>query len=148
MTMFMRVVNATDVHDPVSFAHYAQQTIGTKWPNVREMVILRKQADQFFEDNPRADWGTVVNTIGYVRAKRRRLAMPAAVFNQVPWAFKDGFLPELDPRNTTVQDPQVEAQIASILAEETDPWWVAALTMATEAEARRDLVRIWKEQDV
>ena len=146
MTLFLREMPATAVADCPSFACYAQQTIGTKYPNVREMGILRGRAKQFFSETPLAEWATVVQTVGYMRARRKRVDMAWAVFNFVPFAFKDGYLPELEPRNHDLRDPDVEAQITSILAQESDPWWVGAMTLATDPAARRDLVRMWRSQ--
>jgi hypothetical protein len=148
MTLFLRGTPAAAVASPETFAAYAQQTLGTKYPNQKEMQGLRKRAKQFFEETPLADWATVVSTVGYLRAMHRRVDMPWAVFSFVPYAFKDGFLPELDPRNHDLRDPYVESEIASILASETDPWWVGCLTLATDPEARRDLVRMWRNRVV
>jgi hypothetical protein len=146
MTLFLRETPAAAVASPETFAAYAQQTIGTKYPNQKEMATLRKRAKQFFEEMPLADWSTVVQTIGYLRARHRRVDMAWAVFSFVPYAFKDGFLPQLDPSNHDVRDPSVEAEIARILEQETDPWWVGNLTLATEPEARRDLVHMWRNR--
>jgi hypothetical protein len=146
MTLFLREMPAASVADAETFAAYAQQTIGTKYPNIKEMATLKRRAKQFFTEMPLADWSTLVQTVGYLRSKRRRVDMAWAVLNFVPSAFRDGFLPELEPRNHERRDPSVEAEIASILAQERDPWWVGAMTLATEPEARRDLVRMWRNR--
>jgi hypothetical protein len=149
MTLFLqREIPAAAVADCPTFATYSQQTIGTKYPNLKEMTTLRRRAKQFFVETPLAGWPTVVSTVGYLRARRRRVDMAWAVFNFVPQAFRDGFLPELDPRNHERDDPYVDAEIAAILATETDPWWVGNLTLAYEPEARRVLVRMWRNRVV
>lgn len=147
MSTFTRSLSPTDVVDAQSFAAYAQQTIGTKWPTIKERVMLQARTTQFFADNPHADWTTLVKAIAYVRASRRRLAMPWDVLYQVPWAFREGFLPELDPSNHIDEDPQVERQIEWILEQETDEWWRHALMYSVGVENRRGLVQMWKTRD-
>lgn len=148
MTMFLRETPASAVVDERTFASYAHQMIGTKYPNLGEMITLKKRVKQFFSEYPLADWSTLVQTVAYLRGRRKRLAMPWAILTWVPYAFQDGFLPELDPRNHEQRDPFVEAEIAAILSQETDQWWVGALTLATEPAARRDLVHMWRNRVV
>jgi hypothetical protein len=148
MTMFLRETPASAVVDERTFASYAHQMIGTKYPNVREMITLRKRTNQFFTEYPLADWATLVQTVAYLRGLHRRVDYPWAVLNFVPGAYRDGILPELDPRNHEHREPDVEAQIVSILATESDPWWVGAMTLATEPAARRDLVQMWRNRVV
>jgi hypothetical protein len=146
MTNLLREVSAAEVADERSFASYAHQVLGTKYPNIKEMVTLKTRTKQFFVEQPRADWSTLVQTVSYLRAIRKRVDFPWAVLNFVPFAFRDGFLPELDPRNNEQPDPSVEAEVAFILSQETDEWWVGALTLATEVAARRTLVRMWRNR--
>jgi hypothetical protein len=143
--MTLRLTTAAEVISPETFAAYAHHSIGTKQPNFKEMIILKARAKQFFDEYPLADWSTLVDTVGYLRARRKRVGMPWAVLSFVPSAYGDGFLPGLDPHNHDRLDPGVEADIAMILRVETDPHWIANLTLASEPAARRDLVRIWKD---
>jgi hypothetical protein len=145
--MSFRPIAASEVTDPDTLARYAQQTIGTKIPNGKEIVLMRTRCKRFFEEYPTADFSTLVHTIDYIRAKRKRVAMPWAVFAFVPWAYKDGFLPELDPRNHVVVDGHVEGQIHWILERETDPWWVNAFTYAVGVDTRKRLLgQYWAEK--
>jgi hypothetical protein len=148
MSSFEHVYTTTEVVDPVSFARYAQQSIGTKYPTGNEWSRLKGACGTFFEHNPRATWLTLVHTVGYARAKRIRVATPWGLLRMVPQAFKDGFLPELDPRNFKLSDSNVEGKIAWILEHETDEWWVRALTFATGVEPRRNLVQRWDKLQV
>ena len=148
MTMFLRETPASAVVDERTFASYAHQMIGTKFPNLKEMITLRTRTKQFFGEYPLADWATLVQTVAYIRGRRKRVGYPWGVLLFVPDAYRDGFLPELDPRNHERRDPYVESEIAAILAQETDQWWVGALTLASEPAARRDLVRMWRNRVV
>jgi hypothetical protein len=84
MSRLMQNVSAADVTSPETFAAYAHQALGTKYPNQKELAGLRKRVKEFFDYYPLADWGTVVTTVAYIRARHKRLAMPWGVFSFVP----------------------------------------------------------------
>lgn len=146
MSTFLHVVESNEVEDAESFSVFAQQTLGTAHLYGKDMVVLKVRLNKFFKDNPAATYSTLVSTVEYVRAKRKRLAMPWAVIAFVPWAFKDGFLPELDPVNVVYSDPHVESGIAYALERENDPWWVSTLTHANGIKARRMVLGMWRTE--
>ena len=148
MTTFLRCVERSQVNDPESFAAYAQQMLGSKYPAGREIAVLRLKLNEFQAQNPKVDWKVLVRTIDYMRSKRARAAMPWAVLSFVHPAYRDGFLPELAPRNADLRDSYVEAQIEHILTSETDPWWVACLSNAEGSGPRRELLRLYQQKDL
>lgn len=148
MSVYLDRISRAEVDDPVTFARYAHQTIGTKAPCIKEMARLRKCTAEFFEAYPHGSWQVLCTTVEWCRAKRRRLAMPWHVIDQVPWAYKDGLLPELDPHNHRAVDRRVEHAISVLMTTETDPWWTRAFRGATTLDTQRTLLKMWKEDHV
>jgi hypothetical protein len=57
---------------PRAFAEYCQQTIGTPWPTLKDMTILRKKIKEFFEHYPRCDYRSLCRVANWCRARKRR----------------------------------------------------------------------------
>lgn len=142
----IKVWSPSEVTDATSFCHYAQQRLGTGdgW---KEIASLTRDAQEFFAKTPGANWLTLVHTVEYIRSVRRRVATPAGVVSLVPYALRDGFLPEMDRRIKPIEDAHVESEIEYILAHETDPWWVRAFTCVKGVDERRNLVRMYHNRE-
>lgn len=147
MTYLLHQLTPSEVTDVKTFASFANQTIGTSFPrNQREWGQAGKHCSTFFAENPHADWMTLVNTVAWAKAKRRRLATVTALVNSVRWAFADGALPELDPTKRRVVDEYTEEAIWKALDTETDPCWRNMLICANGIENRRLVLHAWRDR--
>ena len=141
MTTYLRQYAPDEVIDPESFAAYAQQCIGT--PHItKDMPAIRRQLKLFFAKNPQATYGTLVRTVDWCRAKKRRPATAMGVISQVRFAWSDGILPELNPHQVTA-DPGVEYGITMALRTETDTRWRTRLIGASGPDNRRLALVEW-----
>lgn len=134
-------LNSTKVDSVESFCEYIQQSMGTPYPTVKMMPSTRKTFARFFEQYPKADWQTLCKTVDYCRAKKKRLAQAYSIVSMVRFAWRDGFLPELDPN----VDKEVDAAIAAALEVETDREWRKRLMLATSVEGKQIALREWGE---
>ena len=133
------------VNDARSFALFAQQQVGTPQPsNSGQWLALEKQVRLFLEQYPGADWNTLVKTVGYIKNRRLRPATTHAILTQVRWAWKHGYLPELDPDDRQI-DVDLEARIDAALRQEDDPVWRHKL-LGSEGSARRYVYNVWAKE--
>lgn len=135
-------IDAADVKDAESFAAYCQQTIGIPYPTVRDLQVLKRTAKQFFAENPRASWQTMVRVADWCNNNRRRFPQAYGVFTQVRHAWSAHYVPELDPVQQT--DPGLEERITSALAVETDVEWRRRLMIAS-GPMRAVVYDAWKQ---
>lgn len=141
MTEFLSSTPSSEVRDAWSFARFAQETIGTPIPYGKDIAVLQRKLNDFFSATPKASWGTLVHTVEYCRAKRKRPALAWGILAQVRWAWAEGILPELDP--TAEADTNLEWHIARALETETDPRWRRMLIGACGLENRRATLNAW-----
>lgn len=137
-------VKPEDVTSPEKFADYVAQTCGTPWVTFKDMAILKKQLKEFWINCPNANWFTLVRTAQWARSKKKRPARVYSIIRMVPWAWQEGFLPELDP--TKQVDPEVEEQIQQALLVEQSPEWRYRLIGAEGMTARREVLLAWQTQ--
>lgn len=116
------VIARVHVTNPRAFSTYSHQMLGTKKVTPKEFPGFVAQIGRFFKERPRATWATLVRTIDYMRAKRRRVCYPTAVLKFVNMAYTDGFLPELDVTSCE-RDDDLEVLINKALTVETNPGW-------------------------
>jgi hypothetical protein len=123
------------------FAVYCRQRLGVPGATVKDLLILKARARQFFEENPGASWLTLCRVIDWCRSRKWRLAKVWNVFDCAGFAFQDGFLPELDPSD---EDPELEQEIQRALEVETRESWQRRLIVSRGATARRMVLEEWK----
>jgi hypothetical protein len=140
--MKLGLVGVQDVNDPVTFAQYVQQRLGTPYPNYKQLPVLRKTIKTFFEAYPNADYGTLVRLTNWARDKKKRPAHSYQLIGMVRYAWSDGALPELDPKDRV--DPETEAAIEAALKIEKDEAWRKRLMMATGIQGRQEVYAAWK----
>lgn len=116
------VIERVHVTNPRAFSTYSHQMLGTKKVTPKEFPNFVGAIGRFFKERPRATWATLVRTIDYMRAKRRRVCYATAVLKFVNMAYVDGFLPELDMTSCPKDEP-LEVLINKALAVEIDPGW-------------------------
>lgn len=134
----------SDAPDPVAaFAEYAQQKLGVPWPTANDMRILRKKVTEFFGHYPRLTITTLCRVVDWAKSRRRRFDRVWKVVEAFRYAYKDGFLPELDPAG---RDEDVETRIAAALAVETDPNWRRWLIVADGVTARTKTITDWEHE--
>lgn len=124
-------IEQEDVVDVKSFYDYAQQEVGIPKPYAKEIAILRKTINQFFEDNPNTDWNSLAKIVVWAKRNKARFQSPTTlVMYGHRKAFVAGYLPELDP-NYIDTDRLMEARDAAIRVE-TDEKWTEDLYYTTD----------------
>lgn len=126
---------------PKAYAEYCQQIIGTPWPTIKDMAILRKKIKEFFSHYPQCDYRSLCRIAQWARARKRRpnrTWMVVALFRD---AWRDGYLPELDPAER--REENIEQAIADALDEENREEWRRRLLGARGVEARREAYNEW-----
>lgn len=128
--------------DPaMAFACYCQQIMGTPWPTIKDQVVLRKAAAEFFEYYPHATWHTLCKVALWCKQKKKRCPRVHLVVNAFRDAWADGALPELDANRT---DTSLEDKIKALLESgELDEGWRARFARTTGTEARRAAYEDW-----
>lgn len=136
------LVNAAE--DPTrAFAEYVQQTLGVPWPTQRDMVILRKKVNDFFELYPQADYRTLCRVVVFMRSRKRRVSRMWMVVEEFRKAWAAGQLPELDPGY--VRDDGIKTLIEEALTVETDPVWRRRLLLAQGPASQREVYVSWQQ---
>lgn len=132
-----------DVVDPITFAQYAQQTIGTPLPKGKDVIALRKVLKDFFEENPQIDYALLARLVDWCRSRKKRPASALAVPGYLRYAWAAGHFPELDPNNKD-RDDDLERAIDRALEDETNPEWRRRLVGAQGNEARKGVLAAWR----
>lgn len=126
---------------PRAFADYCQQTIGTPWPTLKDMTILRKKIKEFFAHYPQCDYRSLCRVAQWARSHKKRPTRAWLVLEMFRDAWRDGYLPELDPAER--RDENIEGNISTALDEETRPEWRSRLLGARGVEGRREAYEEW-----
>lgn len=135
-------MRAQDVSDRDSLQQYIEQQLGVGHVTGRDQAAYRKKVDEFFEHYPNASWGTLVRVVDWAKARRKRFARLHAVVEAARYAYADGYLPELDPRNHI----DVDAEIIGALKTETDPLWRRRLMVAQGIDAKTMVLEEWQSE--
>lgn len=143
MANFFGTISRDEVDSPEVFASYCQQALGTPYPSGKQIATLRRNIKEFFKQNPQASYGTLVRTIDWLRSRRKRVPHCYSVINSVRFAWRDGYLPELDPVET--KDESFEDLITEALKVEQDPWWRDRLTGGLTPKAKLEIYQSWVE---
>ncbi len=139
----LRRLTPQDVTDADKLAEYTRQQLGCPSVSVMEKNKLKTMTRKFFEEHPHVDWMTLVRTVQYCKAKRRRIPYVWSIVDQVRWAWSDGFLPELDAK---INAPtRLDEQIARVLLNEERPGWRYRLLTTVGDENRQALLDAWHE---
>lgn len=144
MEDYFGYLSTSQVNDAKTFARYCQQEVGIPYATQANMVILRRHIKGFFEHYPQADYRTLCKLIDWAKARNKRFTAPHILVTAFRSAWKDGFLPELDPKRQNI-DEQLEEKINKALEIETLPFWRMRLFGATGIEARRNVYTDWKD---
>lgn len=126
---------------PKAYAEYCQQTIGTPWPTIKDMAVLRRKIKEFFGHYPQCDYASLCRIAQWSRAHKRRPTRVWLVVENFREAWRDGYLPELDPAER--QEINVEVGIAEALDIDERPEWRRRLIGARGVEARREAYTEW-----
>jgi len=137
-------IKSNDVRDAESLARYIQQTVGVPWPTLKDMTVLRRSVNEFFQHYPDLDYLTLCRVADWCRSKKRRFARVWQVVPQFRWAYADGALPEVDQVRHT--DVDVEDAIREAVAVETDDVWLDRLVCSQGRSLRREVLERWNQQ--
>lgn len=138
-----RNLGRVDVVDPITFAQYCQQTIGTPLPKGKDVIGLRKVLKDFFEENPTVDYALLARLVDWCRSRKKRPPTAMAVPGYLRYAWAAGHFPELDPNNQE-RDADLEKSIDRALEHETNPEWRRRLVGAQGNEARKGVLAAWR----
>lgn len=136
------VQNAPEKERPKLFADYVQQTLGTPWPTMKDMIVLRKKINEIFEHHPNANYHTLCRIVIFSRSRKRRFERVWGVLGDFRWAFKAGVLTELDPTYQT--DGHYAPLVQRALEDEKDPVWRKRLLMAG-AQQQESVYLEWRK---
>lgn len=142
MTDFFGYMNSAEVVNAKTFAGYVQQQLGTPYPAGYRIAALNKNINEFFTQYPAADYNTLVRTVEFCKARKKRPANATGVLAQIRFAFAAGYLPELVPKER--QDDVLEEKIAAALAVERDVRWRDRLIASTGVDARQRVYVAWE----
>lgn len=140
-----RNLTGDDVVDPVTFAQYCQQVLGTPLPKGKEIVALRSVLRDFFAENPRVDYAMLARLVDWCRSRKKRPATVRCVPGYLRYAWSNGHFPELDP-NGEQRNDDLERSIDSALEHETNDEWRRRLIGAQGIEARRGVLAAWRRE--
>lgn len=137
-----RTLTRDEVVDPVTFAQYCQQVLGTAPLSLKELRALQKVLKDFFAANPKVDYALLARLVDWCRSRKRRVPTAKAVPAQLKYAWSQGHFPELDPQHA--QDEDVERAITRILDTEENPEWRHRLIASVGVDTRREVLRAWR----
>lgn len=139
---FLTYLQLKDVRDFDTFTAYCQQRLGIPPTYGTTRGRLRREINQFFDDNPTATYQTLAKVVDYCANRSRRYATPIGIINfAVGEAFAAGYLPELAPSKDI--DSDLEKAIEAALTVETDPLWVNRFYRSRGVTARREVYESW-----
>lgn len=141
MTHPFSIIRSTSVTDYETAAKFCQQQVGCGYVTGKDLGIFKKKVNELFDHYPAADWQTIVRTAEWAKARRRRFAHLFQLVEAVRYAYEDGYLPELDPRNQA----DVDDQIREALRDELDPDWRRRLMIAQGMQAKSMVLEQWRE---
>lgn len=143
MSDFLRPIERREVVNPKTFGAYCNQMLGTKWlSTVKDLIALGKELKDFFAARPQATYGTLLRTVDWMRAKKKRVCYAKAVIKFVNMAYVDGMLPELDV-TYVARDDTLEGRIERALEVEVDASWRRMLVGCDGVENRRNVYAGW-----
>lgn len=139
MASFYGIMKPQDVVDAKTFAIYAQQKLGTPYPTTQGMIALKKNIKNLFATYEYADYQTLVKLVEWARSKKKRYADTFGLVAHFRYAWRDGYLPELDPNPTR----EIDALIEKALRTEQDQEWRRRLVLSQGVEARTAIYKAW-----
>jgi hypothetical protein len=132
--------------DPAkAFAEYAQQSLGVPWPSYKDLILLRKKANEFFGHYPDADWRTLCRVVSWAANRKRRYARVWALVDDFRKAYRDGALPELDP-GVVRHSQSVQEMVDQALSAETDDVWRTRLLLANGRMQQEEVLASWRRE--
>jgi hypothetical protein len=117
--------------------------LGTPYPTGKQMAILKRQLKDLFANNKNASYATLVRTVEWCKARKKRPPHSYTLIAWIRYAWADGYLPELDAK-APVDEP-LESLITEALEIEADQQWRYKLIGAQGIEARRKIFESWKQ---
>lgn len=143
MSSFYGIMKKEEVVDSKTLAQYVQQKLGTPYPTTQGMIVLRKNIKVIFKLYPDADYQTLVKVVDWAKAKGKKFAHCHNLVAAYRYAWRDGYLPELDPNPTK----EIDKLIDQALEKETDPEWCRRLRLSSGVEARTAVYEAWKRKE-
>lgn len=141
MSLRVDYLTHSEVDSPEKLARYIQQTVGTPFPDVKDINQLKKKVKAFFKQYPHLNYTVLCAVADWCARKKRRFARTAYVVDMFRYAYADGALKcELTQEK---HDPFVEEAIEKALKVETDERWQRRLIIPSSARMRREVIDEW-----
>lgn len=137
----MDYVTIGQVNDAQTLARYIEQTTGTPWATLQDIILLKKKSKEFFTRYPYLDYSTLCHIADWCQRKRRRYSNVWKVIDSFRYAYEDGALPEIDMAR---QDPILEHNICVAVEKEPDQLWRMKLMGERGIDARKELLDNWR----
>lgn len=137
----LSIIRASAVVDMETAEQFIKQQVGIGYITAKDGAIFRKKVNEMFEHYPGSSWQTLVRTAEWAKSRRKRYSRLYELVEAVRYAYQDGFLPELDPRNAET----VDAEIREALLRERDPQWRRRLLVAQGMQAKLSVLQQWQE---
>lgn len=141
MSSFYGIMKKEEVKDAKTLAQYIQQRLGTPYPTTQGMIVLKQNIKHIFKLYPDANYQTLIKVVDWAKTKGQKYAHCHSLVAAYRYAWRDGYLPELDPNPTK----EIDRLIEDALQSETDSDWCRRLIMASGIEAKTNTYKAWKE---
>lgn len=134
-------IKRVDVTNGKKLAYYCQQETGVPLPTGKQYALLYASIKEVFAMYPQANYQTLCSVVEWAKKKGFRYAhVGNLIKNGLRYAYQDGFLPELDPRN---HPNNIENLILDALRVETNEYWIDRLILSTTPEAKEETYEEW-----
>lgn len=122
-------------------AAYCQQETGIPLPSGQQYIIVNKNIKEIFKQYPQANYLTLCSVIEWAKKKGIKYShVGNLVHKGLRFAYLEGYLPELDPRN---HPNNIDNLIRDAIQVETDDYWIDRLIRSTTTEGKEATYESW-----
>lgn len=134
-------IKRSEVTNVRKLAYYCQQETGIPVPDGKQYLIVSANINEIFTQFPQANYQTLCSVIEWAKQKGVRYAHVGNLIKKgLRYAYLEGYLPELDPRN---HPDNIDNLIRAALRVETDDYWLDRLIRSTTTEGKEATYRSW-----
>ena len=134
-------LNYRDVKTYNDFTAFMQQAVGCPIPTKKDIAITRKKLNELQENYPDVQLGLLAQgLVEWAKTRHKRFESVWRIVACWKYAFKDGFLPDMN----TVKMGELDELIEGALEIESDPRWRERLQYSIGETARSEVVEAWK----
>lgn len=134
-------IKRQDVINAKKLAAYCQQETGIPYPSGNQFIVVNVAIKNIFENYPQATYLTLCAIVDWSKKNNRRYAHVGNLLNKgLRYAYLEGYLPELDPRNHPgdLHNLMIEAYNS-----ETNEYWKDRLLRGDDPNIREAIYEEW-----